>query len=197
MPWDRALAEAVLVRLAPGQTALFGYGSLLSIRSLEATLGRKHEGPYVTCYLRGWRRVWDIAMPNGAFYYETESGRMYPQSILYLNVRREPETRLNGVIFVVNAAELANLDKRESVYDRVEITGELENVRVEGGPAYIYVGQPEYRVENVLRAEIAAIRATYLQILEDGFAAHGPEFRAIYEASSDPVPRHLVIDDRK
>jgi cation transport regulator ChaC len=185
------------VRLSPGQTALFGYGSLLSIRSLEVTLKRKYEGPYITCGLRGWRRTWDIAMPNRTFYSETESGRMYPQSIVYLNVRRDPATLLNGVIFVVDSAELANFDERESVYERVEITSELENVRVEGGPGYIYVGQPRYRIENVPRTEIAAIRATYLQILEDGFAAHRPEFRAVYDQSSDPVPRHLVIDDRK
>jgi len=182
--------------LEAGKSALFGYGSLLSIRSLERTLGRKYEGPYPTCRLRGWRRTWDIGMPNQDYYMETANGRIFPRSILYLNIRRDPATVLNGVVFVVDPTDLKNYDERESVYDRVEISSDLEGVRVEGGPAYAYVGQEEYRVAGVEQPDSAAVRATYLQILEDGFADHGSAFRAAYEASSDPVPRHLVIEDR-
>jgi len=188
--------EAPVVRLPPGQVALFGYGSLFSIRSLERTLGRHYEGPYVTCAVRGWRRTWDIAMPNSRFYWETESGKTYPRSIIYLNVHRDPGRLLNGVLFVVDPRDLANFDQRESIYDRVEISSELERVRVESGPAYVYAGRPEYLVENVQSPEIAAVRATYVEILEDGLRAHGPQFRAEYEASSDPAPGWLVIEDK-
>ena len=135
-------------------------------------------------------------MPNRKFYAETESGRTYPRSILYLNVRRDPGQMLNGVLFVVDPPELADFDQREWIYDRVDIANELERVRVESGPAYVYVGRPEYRVENVRSPEIAAVRATYVEILEEGFAAHGPEFRTEYVMSSDPVPGWLVIEDR-
>jgi hypothetical protein len=31
----------------------------------------------------------------------------------------------------------------------VEITNELERTRVEGGPAYVYVGQPQYCMHDV------------------------------------------------
>jgi cation transport regulator ChaC len=188
--------EGPIVQLSPGQVALFGYGSLISMRSVERTLGRRYDGPYITCALRGWRRAWDIAMPNSTFYAETNSGRMYPHSILYLNVRREPGRLLNGVLFRVDAPELADFDRRESIYDRVDVTADLERLQVAGGPAYVYVGRPQYRLEEAPAPEIAAVRATYLAILEDGFAAHGPEFRAEYEASSDPVPSRLIIADK-
>jgi hypothetical protein len=189
------LQEAPFVQLQSGHVAIFGYGSLCSIRSVERTLAKPYQGPYLTCAVRGWRRCWDIAEPNDRFYTQTSSGRLYPKSILYLNVRPAETGLLNGVLFVVDQEMLAGFDRREWVYDRVEIAPQLERVRVEGGPAYLYVGRPQHRLENVPTLEVAAIRTTYLGILQDAFAAHGPTFRAEYESSTDPLPEGLVIKD--
>ena len=42
-----------LIKLASGEHALFGYGTLLSKESLERTLGRSYTGPFaVTGSLR-------------------------------------------------------------------------------------------------------------------------------------------------
>jgi hypothetical protein len=120
---------------------------------------------------------------------------MTPQTILYLNVRRDPQTSLPAIIFVVAPEELDAYDKRESIYDRVDVTDELD-VRVEGGRAYIYVCRPEYCFSHVDSAEKGAIRATYLQIVENGLAQLGQDFRQGYVSSTDAVPEHLVIEDR-
>ena len=53
------------------EVALFGYGSLLSVASLEQTLQRRYDGPLVACSVEGWRRTWNVAMPNQTFYTET------------------------------------------------------------------------------------------------------------------------------
>ncbi|MCW5977702.1 MAG: gamma-glutamylcyclotransferase [Bryobacteraceae bacterium] len=185
-----------VVKLGPGESAIFGYGSLLSIASLERTLGRKYGGPFLPCTLVGWRRSWDIAIPNSSFYTETEDGRMVPEMILYLNVRRDPATRMNGILFVVNQAELAKYDEREWVYDREDVTAGIDLV-VEGGSAYAYVGKDEYVRRNVSSPRQAAIRATYIQIVENGLAGLGDDFRSTYLQSSDPVPQHLVIQDQR
>jgi hypothetical protein len=184
-----------VIRLAPGETALFGYGSLLSKRSLERTLARPYTGPFLTCHVKGWRRTWDAAMPNRAFYGETAEGRIYPKEILYLNVHRDSATVLNGIIFVVNSEELGRYDERESIYDRVDVTADID-VPVEGGAAYIYVCRPEHCRTNVTSSREGAIRASYVRIVETGLADLGPDFRAAYERSSDPLPEHLVIGDR-
>lgn len=120
---------------------------------------------------------------------------MTPETILYLNVRRDPETNLPGILFVVGPQELEAYDKRESIYDRVDVTSEL-NVEVDGGRAWIYVCRPEYCLSNVGSAEKGAVRATYLRIVENGLAQLGEEFRQGYIASTDAIPEHLVIDDR-
>ena len=182
-----------MITLLPGQSAILGYGSLLSIRSLERTLGRTYDGPFVPVELKGWRRTWDAAMPNKKFYTEFNGTRMYPETILYLNVARDAGTILNGILFVVNDAELASFDDRESIYDRVDIT---DGVPLTGGRAYVYVCRPEYTAKDITSPRKGAVRATYIDIVETGLKELGSEFRAGYERSSDPVPRELVIGDR-
>jgi len=188
-------AEQSVIRLLRGQTALVGYGSLLSMPSLERTLDRTYTGPFLPCVVRGWRRTWDSAMPNRTFREERAGGPMTPQTILYLNVRRDPQTTLSAIVFVVDPEELEEYDKREWIYDRVDVTDELD-IRIEGGRAYIYVCRPAYCLSDVDSPEKGAIRTTYLRIVENGLAQLGEEFRRGYLASTDAVPEHLVIQDR-
>lgn len=184
-----------VIRLMAGQIALVGYGSLLSRLSLERTLGRTYTGPFLQCTVRGWRRTWDAAMPNRKFYTEGPEGRTTPRAILYLNVTRDPSTNINGVIFVVDHEELAAYDQRESIYDRVDVTADLD-VNVEGGPIYMYVCRPEHRVANAISPADAAVRATYLQIIEQGLSDFDQEFRQHYEKSTDIPPANLIVEDR-
>jgi len=192
---EKAGPAAPRVHLNAGQSALFGYGSLLSMPSLERTLGRTYVGPFLRCALPGWRRTWDAAMPNSTFYAETADGKVYPERILYLNIRPDPQTQLSGVLFVVDPEDLANFDKREWIYRREEISDLLNGV-VEGGPAYVYVCKSEHCLTAVGSPRQAAVRASYVQIVENGLSSHGNDFRSAYEQSSDPVPQRLVIQDR-
>jgi hypothetical protein len=181
--------------LQPGQSALLGYGSLLSIRSLERTLGRTYDGPFLPVELPGWRRTWDAAMPNTKFYGEMDGRPMYPETILYLNVAKDNDSVLNGVLFLVNDVELASFDERESIYDRVDITDQLL-LRISGGRAFVYVCRSEHTLRGVSSPDKGAVRATYIDIVETGLRELGEAFRAGYERSSDAIPTNLVIADR-
>lgn len=183
------------VELSDDEVAVFGYGSLLSVVSLEKTLKRRYGGLFVACSIEGWRRAWDVAMPNQVFYAETPSGCLFPERIIYLNVTPRPGSLLNGVLFVVGPEEIQTLDEREWIYYRRAITDHLRGVNVSGGDAFTYVAKPEYMVEDVASPATAAIRASYLRILETGLNDLGASFREAYERSSEPVPRHLVIED--
>ncbi len=186
-----------VIRLRDGESALFGYGSLISIESLERTLGHPYGGPFVICALEGWRRAWDVAMPNHTFFTKTASGRMYPEYILYLNIRPDPGMLLNGVLFVVDQSELEAFDRREWIYSRENVTSQIRGAAISGGKAYVYVGKADYLLSGVKLPKLAAVRSSYLEILEAGFRDLGPPFQKHFEASSDPVPKHLIIDDRK
>lgn len=184
-----------LVTLEPGEHAVFGYGSLLSIESLEKTLGRSYTGPFLVCDLVGWRRRWNVAMPNTTFVYRDRGGWVTPEHIFYLNVERSDAAHVTGILFVVTAEELARFDQREWIYDRVDVTTQLPHVRLEGGSAWVYCGKPPFVRPHPPSASAGAIRRTYLKILDAGHHDLGEAFAKAYAATTDAVPPHLVVDD--
>lgn len=183
------------ISVGAGMHAIFGYGSLLSVGSLERTLGRAYDGPFAVCDIEGWRRAWDVAMPNSAYFATVDDQRVFPRENLYLNIRPAPGETLTGVLFVVSAAELAVYDEREWIYDRVAVTQDLHGVALNGCDAWAYVGKPEFIRREVASWRDAGIRASYLAIVESGLAALGPDVRARYQKSTDPPPGHLVFLD--
>ncbi len=183
------------VRLTDGQSAIVGYGSLLSMASIGRTLGRAYDGPFVYAHVDGWRRSWDAGMPNSSFYFEEAGARIYPASILYLNVRPDPATSINCAIFVVRPDEIAKMDERERIYDRRDVTGIVRGARVEGGPAYMYVARAEHVLRGARAAREACVRASYLRLVDSALATAGPAFRREYERTTDPVPVELVRED--
>jgi hypothetical protein len=189
------MGESSLVGLRKGETAIVGYGSLLSSSSIGKTLGRDYEGPFVQCHIEGWRRSWDVSMPNQAFYYEKDGERVYPEKILYLNVRREPGTLMNCAVFVVDQAELEAMDQREWIYEGVAVNQALRGVQVEGGAAIMYVARPEHIVQGADSPVTAAVRGSYVRMLDQALETVTPAFRVEFKRTTDQVPRRLVIPD--
>ena len=176
------------LRLKEGEAALFGYGSLLLKSSMERTLQRRYDRDRYTCHVRGWKRTWDSLYPNERYYYLDEAGeKVYPENILYLNISRS-EGGLNGVLYVINDTDLAEFDKREAVYDRVDVRNQVTDIEVIGGAVWAYVGKPPYVLTVAASASEAAIRKTYIAIVENGLAELGPVFKTEYRLSTDPPP---------
>src|SRR5258708_1949501 len=168
-----------VITLDPGQEAMFGYGSLLLKRSMERTLGGLYSGPSVTCSVRGWRRTWDVFLPNHGEYLGNDA--VVPGNIIYLNVRRDANTYVSGILYVVSTVALADFDAREWVYDRVDVTASLQGVEVRGGRSWMYVAKPEFVVTAPQFPEYA-VRQTYIDIVNQGLEELGPEFRAAYDS---------------
>lgn len=57
------------------------------------------------------------------------------------------------------------------------------------------LGKPDYVSEFPASRQLGAVRRTYLDFLADRQQALGPDFVRAYDASTDPVPDSLVIDD--
>jgi cation transport regulator ChaC len=186
------------VTLAEGQVSIFAYGSLLKIGSMESTLGNVYNGPRYPCGLKGWRRSWNVYMPNKTFYEPSTAGEFIPQNIVYLNITPAANVTVNGVLYVLDSKELETFDRREWIYRRQSVERELVGVNVRGGIAFVYIGLSDWLLDpdKTLRQQ-AAIRQSYLRLIEEGLATFGPAFRASYERSTDPVPWRLVFADRK
>ena len=189
------MASREALDLEPGESVLFGYGSLLLKSSMERTLGRQYTRGPVPCRLRGWRRTWSSLFPNERFYYLAGGERRYPTNILYLNISRSEGT-LNGLLYVVNQDDIAGFDRREAVYDRVDVRDDLMDVDVKGGPVWVYVGKPPFLLTSPAPVDEAAIRRTYLDIVEGGLSTLGAAFREEYLRSTDVPPPANIVDDR-
>ncbi len=187
--------SGVTINLGAGETAVVGYGLLLSRDTIDKTLGRIYEGPFASCHIDGWRRSWDVSMPNAAFYYEEEGARVYPERILYLNVHRDPGTLMNCTVFVLREDELAVMHSREWIYNGFVATTDLRGARLEGGHAVMYVGKAEHRVRSATSPRDVAVRKSYLRMLDHVLDAVDPAIRAEYRQTTDTMPEHLVIDD--
>jgi len=183
------------VVLAPGEQALVGYGSLLLIASMERTLGRKYEGPWHICHLKGWRRGWDVQMPHPSWKYREDGRVMQPERVLYLNIRRQECSSINCSLFVIQDQELARFDEREWIYRRLPVNDDLAEIRVSGGSAWVYVALDEFVWKRPSHPPEAIIRRTYLDILDRAQAELGPEFHQEYLATTDEAPAHLIVDD--
>ncbi len=193
---DRSpVAGIPTISLRSGETAIIGYGSLLSMQSLSASLKRPYNGPFYTCRLAGWRRSWDASMPNEAFYYLDQGARIYPEQILYLNARPDPTAMMNCVVYVLPQHELAVIDQREWIYRHRVVTEELREVRIAGGEAIVYVADGQHTCRGASERHRSAIRASYVRILDEALARMPDAFRDEYARTSDSLPGGLVIED--
>jgi hypothetical protein len=185
------------IELKAGQIGMFGYGSLLSRESMELTLGRPYSLPCMVCKLDGWQRSWNVLMPNSTFYEPSDSGEFVPANVIYLNVTERKGSATNGLLYVLDTNELEAFDRREWIYDRKNITSAVRAGRVRGGEVYTYVAKKEWLVDGTQSREWAAIRRSYLAIIERGLSELGGVFRDEYDASTDPIRWDLVFEDRK
>lgn len=180
-----------------GQYGMFGYGSLLLKSSMEATLGYPYAKPLYYCSVKGWRRKWSSFMPNLNFYSVTRNQRFYPKNILYLNVESNEASSVNGLVYLLTEQELRFFDRREWIYDRVDVTQQIPKLELEIGKIFLYSGKESYVLRGPTNRDQHAIRASYIKIVEEGLQSLGPAACHDYNASTDPVPNDLVFDDQK
>jgi hypothetical protein len=135
-------------------------------------------------------------MPNQAFYFEADGGRVYPKRILYLNAHRQPGTSINCSVFVVSSKDLESLDAREWIYDRVPVNDDLDGISVKGGEAVIYTCKEEHLVEPDNDPTRLATRRSFLRLLDRMQERLEPQALSDWHASTEPPPEHLVVDDQ-
>lgn len=184
------------ISLNAGEVAVVGYGSLLSREIIGQTLGHDYDGPFVMCHITGWRRSWDVIMPNAAFYYVEDERRVYPDRILYLNVRRDSNTLMNCSVFVVGAGERGVMDGREWIFDPTIVTSDLRGVSIKSGDALMYVGKSDHTLQSFDNSRDVALRRSFLHSLFGVLDGEDRSVRDEWHRATDPIPEHLLVDDK-
>src|SRR3954469_1501646 len=165
---------------------VFGYGSLL----------RRPGG--VPCHLLGHRRAWNVAMdnrrpiPGYKYYVDPATGERPPVRVAFLNLYPAPDGAVNGIALPVSPEELAELDRRERNYDRIDVTPLLDADL--GGTVWTYRGTEAARER--FEAGTAVVSRDYFDAIRDGFAAVGglDEFERTTDRLTVPLRRLRRVD---
>ena len=133
---------------------VFAYGSL--VRAGEA----------VPCTLRGYRRVWGVAMDNaqaipGYKRYRDRSGAYPDVCVAFVDLEADPRAVVEGV--VLPTPDLQALDARERNYARLDVTAHVDGAP--DGRVWAYVGREDSRER--LRVARAAGRAVIQRAYAD------------------------------
>lgn len=175
----------------PSTDYVFGYGSLV-------TPGGERIAGVTANALRGYRRTWNVAMDNSRAipgykrYLDPATGTAPPWFVVFLNIVPDAGRHVNGAVVPVSAEELAELDRRERNYERIEVTSSLAEPMA--GTVWTYTGLPAAveRFETGIQAGRAVISQDYRQTVLRGFAALGDHAAREFEAVTDPPPCPMV-----
>ncbi len=195
--------------ISEGHVGMFGYGSLMSRNFIESgLLEKQYDGPYLKAHLKGYKRSWTFAWPSnlpsinadGNFYKEyilTRNDTIYPQNLMYLNIREDPGTILNGVLYLVPEADLPTYDGWELGYERFEVTKLINDYNVVGGPVFAYKALPDFVLEPVSDYTRNIIELGYSKIIQDAFDFWGKEFEAEFIKSTEIVDPVIIRENQK
>lgn len=184
-------------------TWIFAYGSLVCPTSLASTIGRSMavgSGMHVA-ELAGYRRAWNYGSEVLRGDWTDEQGNETVGGLVVsLGIVAAPTDAINGVVFAVDADELADLDWRERAYDRVDITnhitllGASASVELDERIA-VYVPRPAAIARYELHRDsgTAGIRRSYWDLVEAAFHDLGADHGDWYRRTTPP-PDVPVVD---
>jgi hypothetical protein len=160
---------------------VFGYGSL-------AWDGR---GLVHQAELRGTRRVWGVAMDNtedipGYKHYRRRRDGSRPEvCVAFLDLEPSAGESVNGICLAVTPERLAELDRRERNYIRIDVTDRLSPRPP--GRTWVYVGRPESRARfrRARARSLVVVSREYREHVLRGFAALGRDAVARFWRSTE------------
>jgi hypothetical protein len=162
---------------------VFGYASLVAASAWRPAT------------LRGYRRVWGVAMDNrvavpGYKVYERPDGSRPAVDVAFLDLEPDAATTIAGALLAVDADALAALDRRERQYRRVDVGAQVDPPPA--GPVWAYAGRDEGRA-RVARGRAGdgsavVIQRAYLELVELAFGALGADALERYRATTESPP---------
>jgi hypothetical protein len=166
---------------------LFAYGSLVADGPPLATRTPHPDG--MVADLRGYRRVWGVAMDNTVdipgykYYVDPSSGRRPDVRVAFLDITPDPTCAVNGICRPITARELADIDVRERQYVRIEVSDAISSI---DATVWTYAGSAFGRSNrrDGDRTDRTVVAREYLDAVVDAFARLGDREHAAFVAST-------------
>lgn len=128
---------------------IFGYGSLMHPPSIAETIPSVRIDPpsLFPASLEGYERGFTAIAANQAGFRLEDKSEEKLVCVAYMNVLPQQGRRSLGVVFAVSPSDLTALDRREAIYDRVDVTTKISfppsvtTPLQSGDTVYTYVSQ--------------------------------------------------------
>lgn len=192
------------VEIPEGSAGIVAYGSLISLPSMEQTLGHKYQGPFHQIHLTGYERAWECVRPfnnsraNSADIKKIKASflrgndRVPFDGTAELNIHPKKKGRINAVLYLISNAEMIGLDKREWGYRRVDVTDKIEEFQFRGGKVYVYEGLPERTDGSPAQKGTYILIKEFLDSVTGACDALGKNFRDEFDKSTRPCLYQVV-----
>lgn len=192
------------IEIREGLAGMIGYGTLMSLRSLEQTLGHPYGGPAYQVHVRGYIRGWALRRPNNdpqanvaeagkidACFLRNDK-RIPFAGTVNLNIYPEKNGRINCILYLLSREDLLKIDKREGGYQKVDVTDKIEEYDFSGGRVYIYEGLPEHPDTSSADPGKYIIVKEYVDQVTMACDSIGKNFRAEFDGSTRPIAYQSV-----
>ncbi len=196
------------IRIQEGFAGMVGYGSLMSIKSMESTLGHQYGDSAYIIHLNGFIRAWTSYRP---FNDPKESNSKYPEfkgfilqkndsipfdGIVQLNVESREDSKINCILYLLSKEDLIKFDKREIGYEKIDVTDRVEEYNISGGKVYVYQQTPDYYAKSSLNLTRYILIEDYVNMITQACDAFGENFRIEFEKST-LKPSFQVVPSKK
>lgn len=187
-----------VLEIPEGLTGVIAYGSLISLTSMEQTLGHKYEGPVHEVHLRGWGRVWTCVRPFNEpqaiaagspkmeAHFLRDGERVPVIGAAELNVFPKKTGRINGILYLITEKDLLKLDKRERGYRRADVSGDIEEFRFSAGKVFVYEGLPVSPVAASVEKGTYVLIKEFRDSVTGACDLRGKSFRDEFDRSTKP-----------
>lgn len=196
-------------RIPDGHVGMFGYGSLTSKNFIETgLLNSSYNGPFLSAHLKGYSRSWTFAWPTDIpfpasdnNYYKdyllVDGDTIYPKYLHYLNIRENQNSVVSGVLYIVPEADLPTYDSWELGYERLDVSDNITDYIIEGGPVFAYKALPEFEKVPTSDYQQNIIEQSYSNIIQEAFDYWGKEFEEEYKDNTEPIDSTIIRTNEK
>lgn len=186
------------IKIPKGYVGMIGYGSLMSVKSMEQSLGHEYVGSIYRVHLKGFIRAWTsyrlfndpkVVKSNSPGFYGfllQDNDSIPFDGIVQLNVEHKRRSQINCVLYLISEEDLVKFDKREYGYERIDVTDKIDEYNISGNKVYIYQQPHGYYDKALIDKGRFVLVKEYVDMITQACDEIGEDFRQEFDRSTLP-----------
>jgi cation transport regulator ChaC len=168
---------------------VFGYGSLINLKSLSRTIKREASiDNIIPVKLHSFKRKWNLKEQV----YSSELNTTI--NAIFLNIEKDNNSWTNGVIFEVTNDELKFLNNRERKYKHINIAQHIEfysGNNLDSSRVITYIADKSEYLQNYY-SDNSYVMENYIKIVNQGCMDLGLSFNDDYKQTTDTFKFQII-----